>query len=52
MNIGQVPGLKALLNKQSGYPAAPRSPLIAYGDVNVLSENKYIGDVLKLEKTS
>ncbi|KAK1238924.1 hypothetical protein MKX08_005985 [Trichoderma sp. CBMAI-0020] len=47
-----VPGLKYLLKKQFGYPAAPRSPLMTYGDVDGLSKNKYIDDVLKLEKTS
>ncbi|PNP45147.1 hypothetical protein TGAMA5MH_03198 [Trichoderma gamsii] len=47
-----VPGLKSLLNKQFGYSAAPRSPLMAYGNVNGLSENKHISDVLKLEESS
>lgn len=52
VNIRQVPGLKSLLNKQFGYSAAPRSPLMAYGNVNGLSENKHISDVLKLEESS
>ncbi|KAM0263888.1 hypothetical protein ACHAQJ_000923 [Trichoderma viride] len=47
-----VPGLKALLNKQFGYPTTPRLPLMAYGDVTRLSENKYINDVLVREKSS
>ncbi|KAH0524318.1 hypothetical protein TsFJ059_006847 [Trichoderma semiorbis] len=45
-----VPGLKALLNKDFGYPAVPRLPLLAHSDVVTLSQNQYISDVLDLEK--
>ncbi|KAH8128200.1 4-hydroxy-2-oxoglutarate aldolase [Trichoderma asperellum] len=47
-----VPGLKSLLNKQFEYPATPRSPLMAYGDVDGVSNNRYIGEILELEETS
>ncbi|EHK17306.1 uncharacterized protein TRIVIDRAFT_195254 [Trichoderma virens Gv29-8] len=47
-----VPGLKGLLSKQFGYPATPRLPLLAQSDVATLSQNKYISNVLALEKTS
>ncbi|KAK4061819.1 hypothetical protein Trihar35433_9419 [Trichoderma harzianum] len=45
-----VPGLKALLNKDFGYPAVPRLPLLAHSDVVTLSQNQYISDILDLEK--
>lgn len=44
-----VPGLKALLNKDFGYPAVPRLPLLAHSDV-VTFQNQYISDILDLEK--
>ncbi|RFU80201.1 aldolase-type tim barrel [Trichoderma arundinaceum] len=47
-----VPGLKGLLNKEFGYPIAPRLPLMAHADVAKLSESQYISDVLVLESTS
>ncbi|UKZ81486.1 hypothetical protein TrVFT333_009258 [Trichoderma virens FT-333] len=47
-----VPGLKGLMSKQFGYPATPRLPLLAQSDVATLSQNKYIINVLALEKTS
>ncbi|KAL7906493.1 hypothetical protein GGI35DRAFT_458254 [Trichoderma velutinum] len=45
-----VPGLKGLLSKSFGYPATPRLPLMAHVNVAALSENKYISNVLELEK--
>ncbi|KAL7934688.1 hypothetical protein V8C35DRAFT_279836 [Trichoderma chlorosporum] len=47
-----VPGLKGLLNKRFGYPAAPRLPLVAHSDVSTLSQDKHISNALELEKTS
>ncbi|KAL6872119.1 hypothetical protein J3F83DRAFT_772754 [Trichoderma novae-zelandiae] len=44
-----VPGLKGLLNRDFGYPATPRLPLLAYVDVTKLAENKYISDIPALE---
>ncbi|KAL7813045.1 hypothetical protein V8C26DRAFT_406102 [Trichoderma gracile] len=45
-----VPGLKGLLNRYFGYPASPRLPLLAYGDVSKLSENKYISDIVAQDR--
>ncbi|KAL7954459.1 hypothetical protein V8C34DRAFT_317298 [Trichoderma compactum] len=45
-----VPGPKGLLNKDFGYPAGPRLPLVVHSDMATLSQNKYLCDVSELEK--